>query len=169
MFTLRAVILALAASAAPALSAPLSNRDTADIVNRDASTLAARDPGPSGGDIRDFLEDLELRSEDDSTGLYRRDIPNHSQYTRDDNLVRAISLRELPDYLKRDGLGDDIRARGFFDSIADGLKSAGNTVLKGIDTASNAVVSGVDSVGNKLTGSRIGDQRASSDKWVQRM
>ncbi|KAF8261573.1 hypothetical protein EI94DRAFT_1810058 [Lactarius quietus] len=73
MYALNVAVLVLAASAAaPALSAPIVN---ADVVARDASLLSARDPGPSSGDmidIRDLLEDLDLRSEDAVAELYKR-------------------------------------------------------------------------------------------------
>jgi len=47
---------------------------TSDVVARDGSPLAARDPGLSGGDIQDLQNLFNLRSDDAITALYGRDV-----------------------------------------------------------------------------------------------
>ncbi|KAF8266905.1 hypothetical protein EI94DRAFT_120722 [Lactarius quietus] len=138
MYTFHIAILVLAAS--PALSAPLA---IADVVERDDSLLVFREPRPSGGDIRDLLEDFALRSEGVGTGHHERDTPAPPRHSRDGNLVQ-ISSRELLESLKRDGLVDDIRARGFLSTLKDGLTALGSGAISAGQDVGQVVKSAVD-------------------------
>ncbi|KAF8266903.1 hypothetical protein EI94DRAFT_120656 [Lactarius quietus] len=126
MYTSHFAIFVLAASAAvPALSAPLA---IADVSARDASKLAARDPGFFGNDIRDLLKDFELRSEDDSAELFGRDISNAPLHSRHDNLVYPISGREDSEFL-------DTLKRNFFDNLVSDIVAPVQDVVSDVENA----------------------------------
>ncbi|KAF8266902.1 hypothetical protein EI94DRAFT_1786693 [Lactarius quietus] len=138
-----AILILAASAAAPALCAPLGiHSGTADVIARDVSTRAVRDPEPFGSHIRDLLKDYELRSEGVSTPLYERDdIPDPSKHTRDDDPVHTFPAREyyseLLDSLKRDDIVDDIQARSFLSGFVQGLKDDAEAVGQAAEATAN--------------------------------